>query len=59
VTKSIGNGVPADTDRKRAMIKIKVARKITLPIMDVILNLMYHPIPIAYVYIFLDILYLC
>ena len=58
VTRSIGNGVPAQNDRNRAMIKSKAARNIVLPINDFNLNLiMYHPIQVSHpncnhVYIF-------
>jgi hypothetical protein len=59
VTRSIGNGVPDQTDRKRAIIKKRAAMNNKLPIIDLILNLMLYPIPITNMYIFLDILFLC
>jgi len=58
VTKFIGNGVPAHTDKKRAVIRRIAAKNIKLPINGFNLNFMLHPIPITNMYIFLDILYL-
>jgi len=51
--KSMGNGVPAQTVRKRAMINRRAAKNIMLPMSDLIFNLMLYPIPkLNYVYIF-------
>jgi hypothetical protein len=53
VTKSIGNGVPAHTDKKRDAISKSAAKNIKLPINGLNLNFMLHPIPITKsVYIF-------
>ena len=59
VTKSIGKGVPAHTDKKRDAISRSAAINIKLPINSFNLYFMLHPIPITNVYIFLDILHLC
>lgn len=45
-TKSIGKGVPAQTDRKRDAINSKAEKNIILPITDLKVSLMIHPIPI-------------
>ena len=47
VTRSIGKGVPAQTDRNRAKIKNKADMNKRLPIIDLKRNLMRHPILFA------------
>ena len=46
MTRFIGKGVPENTDRKRAITKNKAAINNKLPISDLTLSLILHPIPI-------------
>jgi len=46
VTRLMGNGVPDQTDRKRAMIRNIAAMNNMFPISDLTPSFMFHPIPI-------------